>query len=205
MLTLLLALVTSFVNPCPNVTTVKNLNLTEYIRKPWYIQMQQETPYLPLNSNYCVRAKYSLSKKKILFYKGTVLDVYNSARLNSINGSQLNSNNSTLCARVNGMNSKLLVAPCFLPNLFAGNYWVLATGPSNDNYEFALVSGGQPHTRYSSGCSTSIDTINNSGLWLFTRNQTVSDSFIQNFITYIVSLGITPQLLNKVQQEGCVY
>ena len=33
----------------------------------------------------------------------------------------------------------------------------------------------------------------------------VSDSFIQNFITYIVSLGITPQLLNKVQQEGCVY
>lgn len=190
---------------CPNITTVKSLNLTEYTRKPWYIQMQQETPYLPINSNYCVRAEYSISNKKILFYNGTVLDVYNSARLDNVTGRQLNYKNTTLCGRVNGENSKLLVAPCFLPNIFAGDYWILLAGPTNDNYQYAIVSGGQPNTRYPSGCSTSTDKINNSGLWIFTRNQTVSDSVIQNLITYIVSLGITPELLNKVEQEHCLF
>ena len=200
-----LTLVTSLVNQCPNVTTVKDLNLTEYTRKPWYIQMQQETPYLPVNSNYCVRAEYSISNKKILFYNGTVLDVYNSARLDNVTGRQLNYKNTTLCGRVNGENSKLLVAPCFLPNIFAGDYWILAAGPTNYNYEYAIVSGGQPHTRYPSGCSTSTDKMNNSGLWIFTRNQTVSDRVIQSLITYIVSLGITPELLNNVEQEHCLF
>ena len=48
---------------CPKIKTVENLNLTEYIREPWYILAQQETSYLPLDSNYCVYANYSKTNK----------------------------------------------------------------------------------------------------------------------------------------------
>ena len=200
-------LVLSLLYSCPNISTVSNLNLTKYIESRWYIQLQQETPYLPKNSNYCVTAHYTLSNKSIPFYKGKVLNVYNDGRLNNVTGEQLNRNNTTLCARVNGENSKLLVAPCFLPNIFAGDYWIIFIGLSSNNhdYDYAIVSGGQPNKQYNSGCSTSTTSINESGLWVLTRNQTVSESFINNIKLYLVTQAITPTLLNRVQQEGCQY
>ena len=47
---------------CPAVTTVgsANFNLTEYVRKSWYIQAQQVESYQPLDSLYCVTATYDL-------------------------------------------------------------------------------------------------------------------------------------------------
>lgn len=192
---------------CPQIQTVNNLNLTEYIRAPWYIQMQQETPYLPNNTNYCVLAKYNRTQRSVPFFSGTVLSVYNYANRDRVNGYNLNKNNYTLCARVPNANetSKLIVAPCFLPNIFGGDYWILYAGPQTNNYEYAIVSGGPTNIRYNNGCSTSTTNINNSGLWIFTRNQTVSDSLIENLIVYLVSRGITPELLNKVNQTGCLY
>jgi len=88
--------------------------------------MQQQTLYLPNNTNYCVTAKYQPTNRSILFFSGKVLNVYNYARVNSTQGRQLNYQNMTLCARIpnSSMPSKLLVAPCFLPNIFAGDYWV---------------------------------------------------------------------------------
>ena len=173
---------------CPETQTVSNLNLTEYVRKPWYVQMQQETPYLPLNSNYCVFARYNTTLRKVPFFSGQVLSVYNYANLNGVNGYKLNTKNFTLCARVKDANetSKLLVAPCFLPNIFGGDYWILNVGPTNDNYEYAIVSGGPLNVRYNSGCSTSNTSMNGSGLWLFTRNKTVSNKFIDDLIVYLV-------------------
>ena len=76
----------------------------------------------------------------------------------------INANNFTLCARIpnTSVSSKLfLVAPCFLPNLFGGDYWVIIAGPSSDNYQYAVVSGGQPLVQYPDGCTTRNDTMNN--------------------------------------------
>ena len=190
---------------CPNISTVPNLNLTEYIRAPWYIQMQQETPYLPKSSNYCVTARYSKSNRTVPFYNGIVLDVYNNARLNNVSGMQLNNNNNTLCARVNGNYSKLLVAPCFLPNLFAGDYWIIHAGPNSSNYEYAIVSGGKPTNNYTDGCTTSITSVNNSGLWILTRNITISLSLISKLKKFLIDSGFTLSFLNNVQQHNCVY
>ena len=105
---------------CPPVSTVENFNLTEYVRERWYIQKQQVTSYLPKSTNYCVSARYQLSNTKVPFYSGTVLDVYNQARVDSVTGQQLNSNNMTLCARVpNSSNpSKLLVGSLFFYQIF---------------------------------------------------------------------------------------
>ena len=192
---------------CPNVKTVENLNLTEYIRKPWYIQMQQETPYLPKNSNYCVYARYSLSNKRVPFFGGQVLNVYNYANLDMVNGDNLNSDNTTLCARVKNSSetSKLLVGPCFIPNIFSGDYWIIDVGPDSNNYEYAIVIGGQPNNKLNDGCTTNNNTINNSGLWIFSRTNVVNDSFKLYMKKKLFMMNISSMLLNNVTQEGCLY
>jgi len=194
-------------NNCPKIQTVNNLNLTEYIREPWYIQMQQVTPYLPKNSNYCVFARYNKTLKHVPFFSGQVLSVYNYANLNGVNGYNLNSNNMTLCARIPNANesSKLLVAPCFLPNLFGGDYWIIDVGPETNNYEYAIVIGGQPNVRLSDGCTTSNSTMNNSGLWIFSRNSIVNSSFIEKMLYKLKSMNISTSLLNNVTQQNCTY
>ena len=89
---------------CPTVTTVDNFNVSEYTRETWYIQKQQVTSYLPLDTNYCVSATYRKSNRSVPFYKGTVLDVYNYANYRMVNGNNVNTNNFTLCARIPNAN-----------------------------------------------------------------------------------------------------
>ena len=203
-------LVGSFVNvesTCPPVSTVDNFNLTEYVRDRWYIQRQQVTGYLPIENNYCVSAFYQVSNRTVPFYHGTVLDVNNRANMNGVNGTNVNKNNFTLCARIPDTNvtSKLLVAPCFLPNFFAGDYWVIEAGPSSDNYEYAIVSGGQPNIQLPDGCTTSSGGTNNSGFWFFTRQQNVNTSLITYMNNLAREKGFSLMLMNNVTQKGCIY
>ena len=192
---------------CPVVNTQTNFNLTEYIRERWYIQQQQITSYLPLEENYCVTAKYNISDRKILGYKGVVLNVYNYANLHRVNGRQANKHNQVLCARVPDQTvpSKLLVAPCFLPNVFAGDYWVIAAGPKSDNYEWAIVSGGQPTVQYKDGCTTKTSGSNGAGFWYFSRVPVASDNVIKKLNRIAKSKGYTLSQLHNVTQVNCSY
>ena len=86
-------------------------------------------------------------------YSGKVVAVHNYANQNEVNGPIQNKNNMTLCGRaINDEDtSKLAVAPCFLPNFFAGPYWVLGIGT---DYRWAIVIGGQPTEQFADGCTT---------------------------------------------------
>lgn len=192
---------------CPIVNTQTNFNLTEYVRDRWYIQKQQITTYLPLEENYCVTAKYNISDRKILGYKGVVLNVYNYANLYKVNGEEANKHNQVLCARVpdETIPSKLLVAPCFLPNAFAGDYWVVAAGPTSDNYEWAIVSGGQPTVQYKDGCTTKTTGSNGAGFWYFSRVPLASLSVIKKLNKIAKSKGYTLSQLHNVTQANCSY
>ena len=192
---------------CPKVNTMNNFNITEYVKSKWYIQKQQITSYLPLRENYCVTAKYELSDKKIIGYNGIVLNVYNYANLDMVNGKNANKHNQVLCARIPNINisSKLLVAPCFLPNYFGGDYWVIAAGPHSNNYEWALVSGGQPTVHYDDGCTTKTTGSNGAGLWYFTRNQIVNNSIIEKLDKIAQYNGYTLSQLHNVNQTNCLY
>ena len=127
---------------CPHIEPKYDLNVTEYISKTWYIQQQQITGYQPENSLYCVAQTLNNSMQKVPFFDGKIVSVYNYGNLNSVNGTNENPNNFTLCARkVNASNNgQFLNAPCFLPNFFAGPYWVLDAGPNNTHYEWAIIS-----------------------------------------------------------------
>lgn len=199
------------VDGCPEVETVGSaqFDLTEWVRKTWYIQAQQVTGYQPKSALHCVAATYNLEGKSVPFFGGSVASVYNYANLEKVNGANQNPENTILCARSNDDDdtSRLAVAPCFLPNLFAGPYWVLAIGKesNSDAYSWAIVIGGQPTERYADGCTTKESGINESGLWLFSRAPVASEETMAAMYQALKDRGIARSRLVPVPQEGCEY
>lgn len=190
---------------CKTVKPVDGLDLKEYISKTWYIQEQQVTGYLPVEQNFCVTATYQEGSQTVPLFNGKVVQVENYSNKDKVNGRVSATSNSTaLCARQPNSEeaAKLLVAPCFLPNLLAGDYWVVAVGK---NYEWAVVSGGQPTVQYDDGCTTKEEGTNGSGFWFFSRAPMASDSTLAEMRQAAKGLGFTLSRLNKVQQEGCKY
>lgn len=197
---------------CLPVTPVKGLNLTEWTRATWYIQEQQLTQYQQANVLFCVTATYQLDdKSKVPFFSGEVRSVYNyqnTDEVNGIPGGFINSTAPQLCARVPDANypSKLLVAPCFLPNLFAGDYWVIAVGTdANGLYTWGVVSGGQPTVQYPDGCTTSTTSTNGAGLWIFNRSPVANQDDMAQAHFALKSMGYTLSQLLPVPQAGCLY
>lgn len=194
-------------NNCPKVEPINDLNLTEYTRATWYIQQQQLTGYQPENSLYCTTATYDVEGQKVPLFGGEVVSVFNYGNIDEVNGKAQNSDNSTLCARVpeSSEPAKLLVAPCFLPNLLAGDYWVVAAGPSSQNYEWAIVSGGQPSEQFADGCTTKQTGTNGAGFWLFSRAPVASSATLKTLRSTAKELGYTLDFLKEVKHEGCQY
>ena len=195
---------------CPDISPMSNFNTTEYIRSTWYVQEQQINGYQTNNTLNCVAQTLNESAHHVPFFNGPVLSVYNYANADHVNGDPLNKNNFTLCARqINAsLPSQILNGPCLLPNLFAGPYWVIDAGPYTYNYSWAIVSGGPPTVVYPDGnCSTSLDGINGSGLWLFTRSN--KNEFAEYYVTImkerLKNLGYSISQLYKVRQGGCNY
>ena len=195
---------------CPDVELQKNppVNLTEYSRSTWYVQQQQVNGYQRKEDLFCVAATYNRDNhSKVPFFKGTVLSVYNYGNFNKTNGLSLN-NSTVLCARQPNTNEpeKLLVAPCFLPNILGGPYWILAAGPSPQRYDWAVVIGGQPSVRVSkTTCTTKLTGINNSGLWIFSRERFLDNSTMTMVRNIITSKNVSTDYLLPVIQTGCLY
>lgn len=195
---------------CPTVQPVKDLNLDEWIRASWFVQKQQVVEYQPVENNFCTVATYESEGATVPFFGGKVISVYNYGKASAVDGEGVGAVKSddpfTLCARLpdEDKTSELIVAPCFLPNALGGDYWVIAAGPSNDNYEWALVSGGQPDVRYADGCTTGKKT-NGGGLWMFSRKPVADKETIDMMLNVLKEKGYTTSLLNDVVQEGCSY
>ena len=101
------------------------------------------------------------------------------------------------------------MAPCKLPNLLSGDYWVAAAGPTPDNYEYALIVAGQPTVQKEDGCTTP-DTCSNPaefscGLWMFTRQPVPDQKTMDMLMNAAKEKQISTQLLIDVNQSGCNY
>ena len=195
---------------CPELSlqTIPPINVTEYIKSSWYIQEQQVNGYQKEEDLYCVVATYNIdSKSKVPFFKGNVLSVYNYANKYSVNGEATN-NSTVLCGRIPNINhpEKIVVAPCFLPNILGGPYWIVLAGPSENNYKWAVVSGGQPTVQVTnSTCTTKTTGINGSGLWIFSRDKILDQDTLKMIKQIMLNKGIAVSELLPVQQKGCKY
>lgn len=197
--------------PCPKVQLQTNpkVNITEYIRKSWYIQQQQVNGYQSIDDLNCVVATYNKdNNSRVPFFSGEVLSVYNYANKDKVNGVSMGTNKSFLCARMTNKShpEKLIVSPCFLPNFLSGPYWILSVGPKSNYYEWAIVIGGQPTERISNTtCSTKTKGINNSGLWIFSRNKTLDKDNLDYLRNILIKKNISITNLLNVSQKGCNY
>lgn len=209
----------SDVCPPAGLTVQQPFDLEAYISEPWWVQEQMETQYLPIEQNYCVKAQYTkdfsslgrinrwLAKKK---YGYDVL-VENFSRRED--GSQQNSGGnffSNLCAdQVDG--AKLQVAPCWLPTSAAGPYWVLEFAEDDPNLgTYALISGGAPGVEATPDPSNPDDKkcrtgtgINDSGLWIFTREQNPDGAVVDALRQKLDDMGFDTTVLNPVDNSNC--
>lgn len=193
-------------NPCSIVYPVKNIQLSEFVKHTWYSQYQQEVSYQTIDSFYCVTATYNIEKNRTVpFFHGNVISVYNYANYNEVNGPAKNANNATiLCAKqvIQNVNSQFSVAPCTVWSVFGGPYWIIGVGK---NYEWLIVSGGQPHVPYNDGCTTNVNQRNNAGLWIFSRNQMITKHHLKQAFSLLVHKGYTLSKMKEVKQTGCTY
>jgi lipocalin len=183
--------------PYPLPLTNKTCKLIP-IAKPWYIHQQAEINYNPIEQNYCVKAEYNIRDSPTL--NGYTVDVDNLAR--DADGNEFG---GRLCAFQTGDSgtdlSKIKVAPCILPKLFAGPYWVIAY---DEDEGYALISGGQPTIDTGNGCKTG-DGTNNSGLWIFLRTPSRDEAKIQMIRGIAEEAGFDLSVLNDVDHSDCGY
>jgi len=181
---------------CPAVRTQSGFNLKTYISKPWFIQQQMETEYLPASKNYCVNAMYT--KKESSSFWGYTISVRNRAQ--EADGTPSDSGDF-LCAYGYDKSdpAKLAVAPCWLPTAVSGEYWVLA---HNETAGYALVSGGQPTLATPHGCRTGSGT-NDAGLWVFTREAQPDFSLVEIVRGIAQAQGFDLSVLNNVSHANC--
>jgi len=181
---------------CKTVTGMESFDIDTYINGKWYIQQQMETEYLPKEQNYCVSAEYSMRSNVGLY--GYTIAVHNVAYEED---GTVHDSKDLLCAKADssGIASQLEVAPCFLPPLFAGPYWVVDYSESDG---YALVSGGQPTVDTGNGCKTGTG-VNDAGLWIFTRKQQRDDALVQKVRSVAISQGFDVSVLNDVDQSNC--
>jgi lipocalin len=144
---------------------------------------------------FCTRAVYNLTSS------GTV-DVWNTARLNSVTGEQKGAH---LCAFIKDKNrpSELEVGPCFLPHLLYGPYWVVAL--DTNSYQWAIVSTGAPNKVSNGACALTTNPKSYEGLWALTRNPTPPAQLVLELQNLIATLGFDTSLLHRTQQVGCTY
>lgn len=198
---------------CLSVTTVENFNVTEYAAAPWYVQQQAENAYTPSDQNRCVTAQYQIRDDDNRnwwerSWWGYTVDVFNYAET----ATGTTSGGIGLCADFDEETpSQLRVAPCFLPQFFAGPYWVVSYREGSEE-GYALVSGGQPQNLVeeetdcgaegTDSCCKTGEGINRSGLWILTRQRNPSDSLVTEVRGIAKQMGFSTSVLFNVTHDA---
>ena len=198
-------------NTCPRIPTVQDLDIEKYVEKSWFVHRQQITSYQSAEDLYCVTATYSIEGQKQWFQDAITVNNYaNTGGVNEGSGGPF-----ALCAtRRDPVNepAKLRVAPCFLPSILGGDYWVTAV---DDKYEWAIVVAGQPTVEGNCGewnlCTTPEPGFipnpggNGEGLWFLTRDSKPDIKLLEHMEAVATDLGICVERMEDVVHDGCKY
>jgi len=202
---------------CPAVSPVSDFDVEKYIENSWFVQKQQVNGYQQPEDLYCVTATYNKREDELI-------KVENHANKKNVNGKLVGTGDGAfsqfgdLCAKqVDKGTGKLIVQPCLLfgvglETYTGGPYWVLAV--DKDNYQWAIISGGQPTDIVDSGedtsktavtCTTKTTGTNGSGLWLFTREPIPAAGVVEAMENTLLEMGVATNKLLDVPQKGCSY
>merc|ERR1712039_673564 len=176
---------------CPptGFDSVASFDLAQYASRPWFIQQQAATLYLPKAQNYCVSARYTVLQKKTLL--GYDIKVRNVAY--EKDGKIHDSGDLIYAKIIDAKSGKLEVAPSFLPTGLAGDYWVIVY---DESAGYALVSGGAPKIDGQGGLCRTGTGVNQAGLWIFTRQQARNEALVQKVRGIAAGKGFDTSVLN---------
>merc|ERR1712100_699902 len=128
------------------------------------------------------------------------IDVHNHAE--GKDGEIFDSGTLLQARTVNEERGQFLVAPWFIPPSLAGPYWIIAYDEAEG---YALVSGGPPTLEGKDGkCKLGSGT-NNSGLWIFTREQKRNEELIAKVRGIAESKGFDLSVLNDIDHTKCTF
>ena len=188
---------------CKVVTTQPNFNSSAFTgpANRWYVQEQMAIGYLKPEDFFCVYAEYEV-------VDSTNLKVHNYLNEGRVNG-KAEGPTTFINAYIKDpkVPAKLEVGPWFLPKSFYGPYWILASGAadnSSNEYDWALISGGQPTIKTANGCKTG-NGVNNAGLWVFTRARERDNATVALVRKIAEEKGFDLSVLSPVTQTGCEY
>jgi len=153
--------------------------------------------------------------------KGGYFHAFNNGNYKATNGVSLENHASPkftpsfatpLCARQyqKDVPAAVKVAPCGLPKSFSGDYWVVEAGPTQDNYDWAIISAGQPSVKLSDGLCTTPTYCSGPaqaacGLWLVTRQQVPSAATFTALEAAAVRQGISLKKVVTIDHTDCGY
>jgi lipocalin len=128
------------------------------------------------------------------------IKVYNYLTADKVNG-EVHSTN--ICGTVEDTSepAELKVAPCFLPTLLGGPYWIIYFDQESG---LGLVSGGQPTNETPTGCRTGTG-VNGSGLWIALRTAARDEKLITKGRSILQGMGYDITILKDVEHAGCTY
>jgi len=181
--------------PPPGFSTQETLNIQWFTSAKWYIHQQQEIMFHPANHLYCNTVDFHVKKfQSLLGYSMTA--TYGAK--NEHGKSLAPWIPKTLCARwTEGVVGKAVIAPCFIPSAWAGDYWVVA---SDMDEEWALVSGGAPNQQGADGCKSSFAK---GGLWIMTRRQQREEEMMQKIRGVAEEKGFDLGVLLDTNHSTC--
>ena len=199
---------------CPpeGFNSVPDFNPDAYFNGSWYPVMQSYNSYQPADKLYCVVATYTMQEN------GKV-DVNNRARSGSIDGEQSGGHLVGVIPDPSDP-SKAKVGPSFIPELFYGDYWVVAIGKyadviegyegeSDNVYDWGVISGGLPNKETSPGKCLADGGWQNEGFWCFSRIPEPGQDVIDAIVKAAGDLLLDTSQLHKVvhSQDGrkCEY
>jgi apolipoprotein D and lipocalin family protein len=187
------ALSTAF--DCQKVSYVDSISITALAAHTWYIQEQMVVFYQKPQDLFCARDTYFVDKEGHI-------DFQTNWNLGSTSGEFKVAKLVGQVDDVNDVQSHWHVGMKLLPKFLWGSYWIVKTFPegSADDYEWAIISGGQPNIPTSDGkCKLK------SGLWLFTKTAFPGQNVVDQMRKALDDLGYDTSVLVKVQHEGCTY
>ena len=188
---------------CPTLHPPTDFNVSDWAVNPkapqtgdfsWYFHSMMPISYLPEDVFYCVAARYT---------GGATADkikVYNYENHDKVGGKVGSTN---ICGEVRDPSqpAELSVAPCFLPSILGGPYWILHY---NATAGLGLISGGQPTDEGPDGCKTGTGE-NGSGLWIALRTQQRDEGLVARGQALLKGMGFDTGVLRDVVHEGCTY
>jgi len=192
----------SAVCPPEGFSSIKDFGLDEFVAKPWFIQQQMETSYLPKSHNWCVYAEYRKLAKKSFWGYDVAVHNHAEEQDGTIHDSDLDipGGGGIMAKIIDQKTGKLEVAPYFLPTFLSGPYWVIDYSEAEG---YALISGGAPTVSSEDGsCKTGSGT-NDSGLWIFTRAQKTDVKLVSKVRGIAQDKGFDLSVLNQVDHSNC--